>query len=291
MSTLHYILELLQKYDLRALFFITGHMAEKLRGFPKILDLLEDHEIGYHSSAHSVHPTIVEYTDIKDYGLARQISLKRETSHINPLTGECEGKGGIIFLKALFPKKEVVCFRAPGFCWSPPHLEALKELGIQYDFSTNLSPTSISYKGLTFYPSATFIDIISILGYAIILKKLIRSTSAVLIFHSHHFVDTDYWDSIYFSGNPERLCQVKPRMWKDTKAMLQKFELFLKHFSLLQKNGLLEITPPLEKSKREPTFTKNEAIRAYQTSISWAKDYFGYKPKFIREHFERFFNV
>lgn len=128
MSALHHILELLQKYDVKTLFFITGHMAEKMRDFPKILDLIKDHEIGYHSSAHSVHPTIVEYTDVENYDIARQISLKRETSHINPLTGECEGKGGIILLKALFPKKEIISFRAPGFCWSPPHLEALKDL-------------------------------------------------------------------------------------------------------------------------------------------------------------------
>jgi hypothetical protein len=266
-------------------------MAEKISNFPEILDLIKDHEIGYHSSAHSVRPTIIEYTDVKDYDLAQQISLKRETSHINPLTGECEGKGGITFLKALFPKNEVTSFRAPGFCWSPPHLEALKELGIQYDFSTNLSPTSISYKGLTFYPSATFIDGISVLRYRMILKELLRSTSTVLVFHPHYFVNADHWDSIYFSGNPQRLRQVKQRTWKDTKVILRKFELFLKHFSLLQKSGIIEITPPLEKSKKEPTFTKNEAIQAYQTSISWAKNYFRYKPKFIREHFEKFFNA
>ena len=64
MLALHRILELLQKYDVKGLFFLTGHMAEKIRNFPKILDLLENHEIGYHSSAHSVHPTIVEYTDV-----------------------------------------------------------------------------------------------------------------------------------------------------------------------------------------------------------------------------------
>jgi hypothetical protein len=266
-------------------------MAEKMRNFPEILDLIKDHEIGYHSSAHSVHPTIVEYTDVENYDIARQISLKRETSHINPLTGECEEKGGIILLKTFFPKNEIISFRAPGFCWSPPHLEALKELGIQYDFSTNLSPIPISYKDLTFYPSATFIDGISVLKYRMILKELLKSTSTVLVFHPHYFVNADHWDSIYFSGNPKRLYQVKERTWKDTKVILRKFELFLKHFSLLQKSGMIEITPPLEKSKKEPTFTKNEAIQAYQTSISWAKNYFSYKPKFIREHFKRFFNV
>ena len=74
---------------------IFKNTAEKIGNYPKILDLLEDNYIGYHSSAHTVRPTIIEYTDIKNYILAQRISLKRETSHINPLTGEIEGKGGI----------------------------------------------------------------------------------------------------------------------------------------------------------------------------------------------------
>jgi len=291
MFTLRRILELLQIYDIKGLFFITGHMAEKIRNFPKIFDMLKNHEIGYHSSAHSVRPIIVEYTDVKDYSLARQISLKRETSHINPLTGKCEGKGGIVLLKALFPNKNVNSFRAPGFCWSPPHLDALKELGIQFDFSTNLSPTSISYRGLTFYPFANLVNIIDILNSIKVLKALIRSNTAVLLFHPNHFVNAECWDTPYFSGNPKRLCHVTPRNCKDTKDILQKFELLLKHFSSLQKIGMLEITPSLEKSRNELAFTKESVIKAYQISISWAKNSFGYNPKFIRKHFEKFFGV
>ena len=48
------ILQLLDKCDLRGLFFITGSVAEKIGCYPKILKLLEKHEIGYHSTTHSV---------------------------------------------------------------------------------------------------------------------------------------------------------------------------------------------------------------------------------------------
>jgi hypothetical protein len=268
-------------------------MAEKISNFPKILDLLESHEIGYHSSAHSVRPTIVEYADVKDYALAQRISLKRETSHINPLTGECEGKGGILLLKDLFPNKRVNSFRAPGFCWSPPHLEALKELGIRFDFSTDLSPTPIFYRGITFYPRpcATTFDIMNVFRYTFIFKSLVESRLAVLSFHPNHFVNINYWDSAYFSGNPKRLCQAKARSWTDTKAILRKFELFLKRFSLLQKSSMLTFTPSLEKSRKELIFTKESVIKAYQISISWGKNSFGYNPKFVRKHFEKFFSV
>ncbi|MEM2507148.1 MAG: polysaccharide deacetylase family protein, partial [Nitrososphaeria archaeon] len=74
------LLRILNKYQMKAIFFITGHMAEKIANFPEIIDLLKNHEIGYHSSSHSVHPTIPEYTDVKSYEKAYEISIERETS-------------------------------------------------------------------------------------------------------------------------------------------------------------------------------------------------------------------
>ena len=94
------ILELLKKYNLKGLFFITGNMIEKLRFFPEILDLLNVHEIGYHSSSHSIRSNIFEYNDLEDYEEAYLESQERETSRINILTGEIEGSGGIELLRA-----------------------------------------------------------------------------------------------------------------------------------------------------------------------------------------------
>lgn len=285
------ILELLYEYNLRGLFFLTGHMAEKIRGFPQILDILEDHEIGYHSSAHSVRPTIVEYTDVKDYSSARRISVERETSHINPLTGEPEQKGGILLIRNLFPNKKIVSFRAPAFSWSPPHLEALKMLGLQFDFSANLSPTPISHRGITFYPSHTVIDIINPLSYMSIFRSLVKFRLAVLIFHPNYFVNMNYWDSIYFSGNPKRLYPIQGKSWIDTKTSLRKFELLLKRLSHFEKSGALEITPHLEKSGKRRIFPIKSALKSYQNAVRWARDYLSYNPKFIREHFMRFFDL
>jgi hypothetical protein len=291
MHVLYRILQLLQAYNIQGLFFLTGHIAERIINFPMIVDMLKSHQIGYHSSAHSVHPTIVEYTDVKDYTLARKVSLERETSHINPLTGECEGRGGITFLRELFPEKQVTSFRAPGFCWSPPHLEALKELGIVFDFSTSLSATPVSYKGITFYPSPVLIDIVNPLRYRLIVGSLVRSGLAICDFHPSYVVNTGYWDSAYFSDNPKKLMHTKPRSWEDTKMVLRSFELFLRHFSLLQRKGILMLTPPLEESATELTPSSKHAMKCYQRSISWASNYFGYKPQFLGEHFKEFFNV
>lgn len=102
---LHNILEQLKKYEITAFFFITGNMAEKLSNFPATVNLLREHQIGYHSSGHSIHPTIFEFTDVKSYDQAYQNSLIRETAHINPLTGAIEGSGGVKALRTLFPEK------------------------------------------------------------------------------------------------------------------------------------------------------------------------------------------
>ena len=71
------VLEILEENELRAIFFITGYMAKKLKRYPTIVDLLENHEIGYHSTSHSVRPIIAEYTDIEDYGEAIRIAFFR----------------------------------------------------------------------------------------------------------------------------------------------------------------------------------------------------------------------
>jgi peptidoglycan/xylan/chitin deacetylase (PgdA/CDA1 family) len=46
-QALKFMIEKLDAYGLRGLFFITGHMAEKLRAHPEIVKLLGNHQIGY----------------------------------------------------------------------------------------------------------------------------------------------------------------------------------------------------------------------------------------------------
>lgn len=287
---LNRLLELLQRYNLKAIFFLTGHMCEKLRSFPRILTLLEEHEIGYHSTSHSVHPNIFEYTDVENYKAAYHISLKREQSRINPLTGEIEGRGGFLLLKDLFPNKKIVAFRAPGFCWSPPHLEALEKLGIRFDFSTCLSRTPIRYKKITFYP-------FPIGGYRFMSMRpwvsLLISHNAVLMSHPRnlvkHYNDAD-WDSIYCTGNPKRLYTVQ-NCWEERQGALESFELFLKTTSFLAKKGMLQITPPLQEGIDKTRFTKEDVLRSYRRSINWAESLFNCTPKFLLRHFFKYFNI
>lgn len=286
------ILELLNRYNFKGIFFLTGHMAEKLQNYPKVIDLLKEHEIGYHSSGHSVHPTIFEFTDIESYKQAYETSLIRETSHINPLTGEIEGKGGILLLRELFPSKQIVAYRAPGHCWSPPHIEALRDLGVRFDFSSNLSRMPVYYKGLTFYPYsiiALWDDKPS--DYRILWITAIKNRYVIIGLHPSLFVTHEGWDRSYRNGNPKLIVPPSLRSADEVKRLFRSFDLFLQQIKCLEKMWLVDVTSNLAKSERNLTVTKSITEESYKQSMRWARKVFGYKPRFLRNHFFKFFNL
>jgi hypothetical protein len=290
-QTLHIILKILNKHRLKAIFFITGHMAEKINNYPLIIEMLKPHEIGYHSSSHSVRPTIPEYTDVKSYVEAYETSVERETSHINPLTGKTEGEGGIIFLRNLFYPKKIEAFRAPGMCWTPPHLEALRDLGIKYDFSSDITVSKpVHYKGITFCPY-TFIQEWNgkLYDYQCLLSALLRRGIAVLDLHPTLFVNQEMWDRIYLKGNPLCLINARSRPFKESALLFTKFEILLKQIRLLQRAKLIKTGINLNSSPNKLITNKNEVKKCYETSMQWCKKAFKYKPKFILSHFYEFF--
>lgn len=291
------ILKLLKKYNIKALFFITGHMAEKLSLFPQILDLLEAHEIGFHSSSHSVHPTIFEYCDVEIYRDAYLTSLKRETSYINPLSGEIEGIGGILRLKELFPSKSIVAYRAPGYCCPPPHLEAMVTLGIKYDFSWNLSEIPVRYKEITFYPLPIFLDCTTQLlmnnhlNWVKFLRSLSTEKITVLNFHPNSFVNLDWWDSIYFNGNPPILKGVQQRETRQIKTMFKRFETLLKIMRRLERSAIISTFPTLSESKIKLDTNKVNVKKLWDMFIFWPKTFFNYRPRHLLSQFSVFFNL
>jgi peptidoglycan/xylan/chitin deacetylase (PgdA/CDA1 family) len=295
---LHNILELLKRHELPALFFITGNMAEKLSNFPATVDLLSEHQIGYHTSSHSIHPALFEFTDVKSYDEALQTSLIRETAHINPLTGAVEGSGGIHALRALFPKKQLVSYRAPGYCWTPPHLDALKTLGITYDFSTNISIKPISYHGITFYPFT--ILLINWQGgirqHGYLQKITLKREVSVLTIHPSTMVNQLDWDIGYYHKgnnlklNPITLAQPPPRTPSETASIFLSFDFLLRHLKALKKINLLKVTPELKMANSTLRPSAMSAAKCYEMSMAWAKG-FGYEPQFLYGHFMRFFEI
>ncbi|MCW4047998.1 MAG: polysaccharide deacetylase family protein [Candidatus Bathyarchaeota archaeon] len=287
---LHRLLEILKKYEITGLFFITGHMAEKLYDFPIVVNLLNEHQIGYHSSGHSVHPTIFEFTDVENYEEAYQTSILRETAHINPSTGAIEGKGGIHALRNLFPNKQIVAFRAPGHCWTPPHIEALRNLGITFDFSANISDKPVNFKGIVFYPYP-------IIGhwhghfseYCNLFLSMRRETS-VLTIHPSLMVNALEWDLIFYGSNPQKLKQPPPLSPEQINSQFREFDLLVRRLKTLQRTGMLQMASSPAKPKKTLHPTKSGVEKCYLRSIRWATAH-NYVPKFIRNHFARFFEL
>ena len=287
LDALYHVLKFLAQCRQKALFFITGHMAEKLSRFPRIVDLLEEHEIGYHSTSHSVHPNIFEYTDIESYEDAYQTSLSREVAHINPLSGTIEGRGGIETLRDVFSSKRIEAFRAPGFSWSPPHLEAVRQLGIKYDFSTNISKPPIKYRGINFFPFPSFIDSVPLRG---LLRSVMKKEVAVLDFHPNFIVNKYWWDSAFFSSrNPEKTSGVSPRTANQVRNMFRKFAKLLRTIQLLKKLKIVDSRGELEESEIELDLTKISITKVYSKITLWPMKQFNYKPRFISSHLSHFF--
>lgn len=288
-KSLNLILKMLRKHELQGLFFITGHMAEKLACYKETLGLFADQQIGYHSSSHSVRPTILEYTDVADYDAARRESIKRECSHINPLTGKIEGGGGINFLRELFADHRIKAFRYPDYCWSPPHLQALADLGIEYDFSTKLFPEPATFKRITFCPYPICHNWAGIISITSLLRAIPRKRTIVLNFHDWHFVNKYEWNYIYKNGNPEKLVQAIPRSQKEIRRMFSRFELFISKIKSLQITGLIEVNPELKSQSVNPSIDRNSVIKQCNELISWCKRNYYYEPKYLHKHFETFF--
>ncbi len=270
-------------------------MANKLQSYPEIVIRLRDHEIGYHSSGHSVRPLISEFTDVEDYHEAIQIALKRETSYVSPITGKMLGSGGLISLKNLFPKNSVISYRAPGFCWSPPHLEALNMLNIKYDFSTCLRSGPLCYKDTVFYPFPKILCPPDGLDFNLTtLMKCIKfiavKGTAVLLLHPSTMVNQGNWDSIFFYGNPKKLASTPGKSPEEQKHLLRGFSFFAKRMSNLKKAGLIEVTPKLAGSEINLNPTLSLVDKLYFAGTRWSTENFNYHPRFLYSHYKKFFN-
>lgn len=296
------ILKLLKKYDIRSMFFITGHMAERIEKCTTILELLENHEIGYHSSSHSVRPIIPEFTDTRSYSRAVKESLLRETSHINPYTGEPEGEGGIKILRRIFDNKDIISFRAPGNCWTPPHLEALQKLGIRFDFSAHLfgsglpSNDPVAFKGVTFHPFNTINFDLNFSAHQThytlgILFSVLKRKTTCLCGHENTLVNAGYWDSIYMQSNPKLLTKIPPLNDRETVTNFKKLDMLLKCLKTFKKLGTVDVTPSLEEERSKELNTKNlDVLKTYRCSIEWVERFFNYHPKHVLSHFYEYFS-
>lgn len=295
LSVLKALLRMLDKYNLRAILFITASILAQIRSHTRIIRMMEKHEIGYHGSTHSVRPMLFEYTDVKSYEDAMKISAKRETSQFDPKSREfLDGNGGILLFEDVFPDKELVCYRAPFLCWSPPHLEALRQLGIKFDFSTGLGKTPTTFKGIAFFPSPIPVDaipdIVFFNNYSII-STLVRRSCQVLMMHPASFIYERH------NNTPRSSTQISSsircrKSYFYLKSRLALLELLCKGLSHLKRMGTLEVTPELTQlfaQARSVNLSEIDVEKIFATSMWAPRKLFRYEPHFLYEHFDNFF--
>lgn len=281
-------LDLLEEKGFKGIFFLTGTVAERIRRYPDIVKRLACHEIGYHSSSH-VRPTIIEYTDVASYEEAVAISLKRETSRIDSETGHIKDKGGILALRKTFPRNNIRCFRAPFLAWSPPHLEALKRLGIMFDFSSSISDDPISFRGIEFFPYSIPIDgVVRTFVHKApedffvqpITSTLLRRKVTVLSMHPSNLpVKNPFASADKLKGGG----QVR------TKFVISFQRLLLDSIHFLQKNNLIQVSSSLGQKWQPLRPERIDVERIYRLSVQEVTRLFNCNPRFVFSHFMRFF--
>jgi len=284
------VVELLEKNDFRGIFFITGSAAERIRKHSGLVEHLSRHEVGYHSASHSVKPRIFEYTDITSYEEAVASSFEREKSHINLENGQVDGNGGIMSLRQTFPHNSITCFRAPFLAWSPPHLEALRKLGIVFDFSSDISRQPLTFRGITFYPSPLVIDGVEATfvhrGPEDIFPKplvniFLQRAVTVLLMHPSSLISTKSFvkngESHVVAGDMK------------TKLVFSFLRLLFDWMRFLQEANFIEVTSSLSENWEPLNVEKVDVERIYQASVRAPKRLFNSDPKFIRSHYVRFF--
>lgn len=186
------ILHIFKMRRIKASFLLTGDELRKLTGQKKhnILNMLKRHDIGYHSSHHSKHPTIPEYT--RDLGWKEGLRrLKEREENDIELIQKTFGS---------FPS----AFGSPGDVWVPYITAFCKETGIQsevYNPVEVLGWKPCSYMGLPNFGKVS-------LSYdpqyhnecmrAFGLKQKTAQGIMVVRLHPSRFVQEGWWDSRYY---------------------------------------------------------------------------------------------
>jgi hypothetical protein len=258
--------------------FITGEMIPVIRGDKCLVKMLSSHEIGYHSSVHSRRPTILEYTDLRDYEEAVRVSMKREGDH-----------SGLPALRETFPESDVIAFRAPRLSWSPPHLVALHRLGVRFDFSTNISDISFAHRGIVFFPSPIYVDNIwRVTTFARALIHILAHDTVVLGIHPSKVFYKGAWDWKFMHPRVCFLHRQKACSSFEVAIRLVALQLLFLVLRALREIGLARVTPKMNTPTKplHPNIRSMEEI--HQASIDQTLRCLRYQPEHWLDHLRIF---
>lgn len=236
--------EILASNGVRGVFKLVGEKLRSLerRGRWDVVEALKNHEIGFHTNYHSVHPTVAEY--LKDMDLEKgMLEFERR-----------EGLG-VKDIERVFGVKPS-CYGQPGGAWAPQVYPALRRMGIPvYLDATEF----IDLEGRPFWYCGV-LNILSLrgssggvislnfeLGTPGFIEKALKEFDSVyariiesgewgivsVYNHPCTLVTTEFWDKVNFSRgvntpfNLLRKPKLKPEDWVE--AGYSDFEAFVRH--------------------------------------------------------------
>jgi hypothetical protein len=237
------VAEILSDRGIRGTFKVVGEKARVLerRGRTDVIAALKQHDIGYHSNLHSVHPTPAEYLADTAWSEGVTEFARREG-------------GGARDVMRVFGVSSLSCYGQPGSSWAPQPFAALRDMGVvtpsgvpaYVDEGTNvgIGEQPFWYDGvLTVYNmgrNATRME----LHDAGALEKgraefkavydRLRSAGGGLIsiyYHPAEWVHREFWDAVNFKrgANPPREEWREPpqRTREETEAAFTRFAAYI----------------------------------------------------------------
>ena len=236
--------ELLTERGIRATFKVVGEKARVLerRGRRDVIAALQQHDIGYHTDYHSVHPTPTEY--LAECGWLDGIAefVRREGD-------------GAADVRRIFGVATLSCYGQPGSSWAPQAIAALKQTGVAphgvpcyvdegthvgldgqpfwYAGALNVYHMSPNYTRMELHePQAVEPAKKNVSDIA---ERLRREGGGLISIYYHpcEWVHREFWDGVNFArgANPPRE-QWKPppqRTAEETKAAFQRFAEYVDH--------------------------------------------------------------
>jgi peptidoglycan/xylan/chitin deacetylase (PgdA/CDA1 family) len=202
--------EMFSQRDVRATFKIVGEKAKVLaeRGRDDVILALAKHDIAYHSTDHSVHPTPSEYSRDLDWHEGVSEFIRRE-------------EPGLRTLQRVFGVN-ASCYGQPGGSWTPQSYAALNAFQIPV-YLDDTSHVNLNNRPFRYCGVLTILE----LGDAVmrtgwtdeaveracakfdrVSEELAREGGGIISIYYHpcEFVHREFWDGVNFSrgANPPR---------------------------------------------------------------------------------------
>ncbi|WP_133257478.1 hypothetical protein [Paenibacillus montanisoli] len=195
------LLILCDEKQIKGIFKMVGEKARVLaeHGRTDILEKLKNHEVGYHTDFHSVHPTVSEYLERKGFREGA------EQFHDNEFNGFQD--------VASITGMPIKCYGQPGFSWAPQAFPALLGWGIPVYLDTGRQIT-LHAKPYWYGGMLNFMDLPGLMRMELmeggleeakrqfddIYEKLSAQSIGFvsIVYHPNEFSTTEFWDLINF---------------------------------------------------------------------------------------------